>query len=109
MTASTKYHAPPWIDDYNDSRTAFQLEEWVAGRSLHCDSLDQCCPDFSCCEPSLLAEKDERERFLAAWNEKDGKLTMQMCAIFLTKFLVHHNVENPLVLVADDDNLELLH
>lgn len=50
--------------------TEEQLRRWVAGDSTH--RLDpsitggECCPDFSCCNPQLLAEKSVREAFAAA-------------------------------------------
>ena len=49
---------------------AEQLERWVAGESVH--RLDhnlfggECCPDFSCCKPELLAEETVRKAFAAA-------------------------------------------
>ncbi len=30
-----------------------QLFLWVFGKSTHNHTTDECCPDFSCCEPSL--------------------------------------------------------
>ena len=46
-----------------------QLEQWVAGKSIHNDERDECCPDFSCCEPKLLAPKKVRIAFQAANEE----------------------------------------
>ncbi len=40
-----------------------QLDLWVSGRSVHDTEADQCCPDFSCCQPTLLAPQHEREAF----------------------------------------------
>lgn len=37
-----------------------QLELWVRGKSVHNDERDECCPDFSCCSPELLAPEHER-------------------------------------------------
>ncbi len=43
-----------------------QLDGWVAGEPSCPNDRGECCPDFSCCEPRLLADKAERQRF------KDG-------------------------------------
>lgn len=40
-----------------------QMELWVKGESIHNDERDECCPDFSCCKPELLASVAVRERF----------------------------------------------
>lgn len=41
-----------------------QTERWAAGESIHLDG--QCTPDFSCCEPELLAPVEIRQAYLAA-------------------------------------------
>lgn len=43
-----------------------QLEQWVAGNPQHNHVLDECCPDFSCCRPELLAPEHERRAFQKA-------------------------------------------
>ena len=53
----------------HDDLIADQLAKWVAGESVHNDERDECCPDFSCCKPMLLAPKDVREKFMAADDE----------------------------------------
>ncbi len=42
-----------------------QLIKWVKGKSVHDHEQDVCCPDFSCCQPELLAPIEEREAFLS--------------------------------------------
>ena len=37
-----------------------QLILWVFGKSVHNHTTDECCPDFSCCEPSLKEPFHER-------------------------------------------------
>ncbi|KKN60307.1 hypothetical protein LCGC14_0533570 [marine sediment metagenome] len=44
-----------------------QLQLWVKGKSVHCD---QCCPDFSCCRPELLAPPEVRRAYQVA-NQKE--------------------------------------
>ncbi len=52
--------------DLNDE----QLRRWVDGDPQHIgdrkDPTSQCCPDFSCCRPELLAPPDVRRAFVAA-------------------------------------------
>lgn len=43
-----------------------QLDRWVAGSPVHRvdeNGLGECCPDFSCCRPSLLSPPQERQAF----------------------------------------------
>lgn len=49
-----------------------QLSQWVAGNPIHNNERKiggremrggECCPDFSCCNPKLLAPEAERIRF----------------------------------------------
>ena len=46
-----------------------QLEEWVSGNPIHNSIEDECCPDFSCCNPKLLQPEEIRKIF------KDLKIT----------------------------------
>lgn len=55
-------------------RAAYQLDEWVKGNSIHNDVDDECCPDFSCCNPNLLQPKEIRETFKALKIESDKEL-----------------------------------
>lgn len=47
-----------------------QLRRWVSGESTHLQASSSgpltCCPDFSCCRPSLKRSQEERERFANA-------------------------------------------
>ena len=44
---------------------AEQLALWVKGESVHNPTRDECCPDFSCCQPELLADLETRRAFAA--------------------------------------------
>ncbi len=57
-----------------------QLSEWLKGNSIHNDDRDECCPDFSCCEPSLLADQRTRQAFVDA----DWDIRYQMLMMFLS-------------------------
>lgn len=59
-----------------------QLQRWLAGDSVHNGASrtdGECCPDFSCCVPRLLAPLEEREAFVAA---PEGE-RMRMLMMFL--------------------------
>ncbi len=56
-----------------------QLDEWVKGNSIHNAERDECCPDFSCCQPHLLALECER----VAFKNADESTRMQMLMMFL--------------------------
>tara|TARA_Y100000310_G_scaffold82841_1_gene79433 strand:+ start:362 stop:616 length:255 start_codon:yes stop_codon:yes gene_type:complete len=43
-----------------------QLDLWVRGISTHNNDRGECCPDFSCCKPELLAPVEVRETFANA-------------------------------------------
>lgn len=60
-----------------------QLERWVVGESVHNDESGECCPDFSCCQPRLLASKEERKAFAEADRRGDEKSKLTMLGGFL--------------------------
>lgn len=60
-----------------------QLALWRQGRSLHNDELNQCCPDFSCCNPSLLAPQEMRDLFCKAYAENNEDLIQSILVSFL--------------------------
>lgn len=47
-----------------------QLMAWLAGRPFHLRNdalgIDQCCPDFSCCQPELLVCREIRRAYLTS-------------------------------------------
>lgn len=56
-----------------------QLEEWVKGNSIHNEERDECCPDFSCCKPDLLADEETRKAFCRA----DAETRVSILGMFL--------------------------
>jgi len=60
-----------------------QLAKWVDGDSIHNETRDECCPDFSYCNPELLAPEHERQAFA----QGDEATRMQMLMTFLGKLL----------------------
>ncbi len=61
-----------------------QLDLWVEGHPKHNQETDECCPDFSCCNSALLAPRETREEFRAAFLREDEALTMQLLMGFLS-------------------------
>jgi len=60
-----------------------QIEKWVAGNPTHNPRLiiggqmvsgGECCPDFSCCQPHLLAPEEERIFFRDNPDKRSGML-----------------------------------
>jgi hypothetical protein len=41
-----------------------QLARWMAGDPVCPNTSDECCPDFSCCNPKLLADPLVRKAFV---------------------------------------------
>lgn len=60
-----------------------QLTEWVKGNSIHNTDRDECCPDFSCCNPDVNTPKEERELFMELHDNKDEPEKMRMLGMFL--------------------------
>ncbi len=53
-----------------------QIRLWVSGNSVHNDERDECCPDFSCCEPKLQASSSERLAFESGDENKRHEMLM---------------------------------
>lgn len=64
-----------------------QTSDWVNGNPRHNMIDDECCPDFSCCNPKLLAPKEVREIFCKADRSGNHKLTDRMLGEFLGKMV----------------------
>ena len=67
----------------SDPSIDYQLKNWLAGKPLHNYARDECCPDFSCCKPELLAPLHEREAFCLL----SDKERMPMLMVFLQRLV----------------------
>lgn len=74
-----------------------QLEKWLAGNPVHNTELDECCPDFSCCNGKIMPI-EIRKRFVKAYYENDENTKMQMLMMFLGNAFADKNVY-----IAGDD------
>jgi hypothetical protein len=81
----------------------YQVDLWVNGLSLHNGDRDECCPDFSCCHPDLLSDRDTRNAYKAA-NWKDRK---EMRWIFLSKLILKIYGKQVESCLAGDSSYEL--
>lgn len=59
-----------------------QLELWLEGISVHNKSMNECCPDFSCCGGNI-ADRHVREQFVAAFHANNASLMAEMLGMFL--------------------------
>lgn len=53
-----------------------QLEAWLRGAPAHNDYADECCPDFSCCNPKNIWPIEMRESFVNATDEEREEMLM---------------------------------
>ncbi len=60
-----------------------QIALWRQGKSLHDHENNCCCPDFSCCNPRLLAPEAVREAYIKAYQEGDNLLIHNIQIQFL--------------------------
>lgn len=77
-----------------------QTLDWSNGRPWHNNIDGECCPDFSCCHPELLAPKKVRERFLKAEQEDDESTKTRMLGEFLSKMLDKELPENNIRIIS---------
>lgn len=57
-------------------RPVEQMRLWALGISVHNLERDECCPDFSCCSPELLAPEHERQAFVRLDDQKRHEMLM---------------------------------
>lgn len=62
-----------------------QTLEWLKGNPQHNKVDDECCPDFSCCKPELLAPLEIRQVFYNAEINNDTKTIERLLGEFLDK------------------------
>lgn len=60
-----------------------QVRYWSIGMPTHNPVGDECCQDFSCCNPSLLMSESGRKRFVEAHFSGDDKLRSSMLMMCL--------------------------
>lgn len=72
-----------------DTSFAEQLRGWLEGvpthRAVPGDEDGECCPDFSCCAPSLLSTPEERTVFVLG----NYDTRREMVSMFITRAVKH--------------------
>ena len=69
-----------------------QVKWWAAGIPTHNPIGDECCPDFSCCQPQLLMGEAGRVAFLKAHESGDDETRHNMLMMCLGGLLSDKNV-----------------
>lgn len=72
-----------------------QLEQWVKGNPIHNPDRDECCPDFSCCRPELLADEKTRIAFRDNPDQRMGMLGMFLGAALAAEDVYIAGVDDP--------------
>ncbi len=75
-----------------------QLNRWLDGYPIHNHDIDECCPDFSCCQPQLLADKRTREIFCTSGD----KVRQQLLILFLGK-MIGFETDKKVYIAGDPD------
>jgi len=60
-----------------------QVALWVQGKPACPNTNGECCPDFSCCRPKLLARTVVRKRFAAAGRKERQRMCMDFFGAFI--------------------------
>lgn len=91
-----------------------QLARWLDGKPVHRQfklklvdkdgvtvigeqNADECTPDFSCCRPNLLVEREIREAFVAAPRD----VRMQFLSTFLRALLADVHAEEKVAVAGE--------
>ncbi len=82
-----------------------QLAEWLKGNPIHNDERDECCPDFSCCQPDLLADEKTRQAFVDAREDQ----RTSMLGMFLGAMLEKDGKADDVYLAGFDSPDETVH
>lgn len=69
-----------------------QLEAWVQGESIHNEKLDECCPDFSCCNKNVKTPQEVKDLFFHAYHNDKKDLMNRLLMEFLANVLSGENV-----------------
>lgn len=66
-----------------------QLELWAEGKSVHSvnKGIEECCPDFSCCDERLLVDAETRHQYIEAVRTHDDRTKNRLLVGFLQKML----------------------
>lgn len=77
-----------------------QIKHWAKGIATHNPIGDECCPDFSCCCPSLMMQERARKTFLEAHLSGNDEIRHDMLMMCLGGLVSESGIE---AYVAGDD------
>lgn len=89
-----------------DESVTHQIKHWAVGVPTHNPIANECCPDFSCCTPSLLMTVAARQRFLEAHLSGDDKTRSSMLLMCLGELLADINAN---VYIIEENPDEVTH
>lgn len=69
-------------------KTQEQLDLWVEGNSVHNQETNECCPDFSCCVPSINTSQDRKLKFQDAYLQGKDDVVESLLMEFLNNLLI---------------------
>jgi hypothetical protein len=81
-----------------------QLQSWLQGQPMHNPTRDECCPDFSCCHPELLAPEHVRKAFVDAHARGCEATKVNMLYMFLGRALQQRAPDAKVHLAGDPTN-----
>jgi len=90
-------------DGYKE-RLNKQTLDWLNGNPQHNKIDNECCPDFSCCKPELLAPIEIRQLFYNAEINNNHRLVDRLLGEFLSK-MIDYIPSKPKVYIAGLDYL----
>lgn len=70
-----------------------QLQQWLVAKPVHNEEKNLCCPDYSCCNPKLLAPIHEREKYVGAVQNKLDDVWKEMQKKFINRYFDAHPVK----------------
>jgi hypothetical protein len=71
-----------------------QLQSWLLAKPFHNNEKDVCCPDFSCCNPKLLAPLHEREFYVGSVLQGNEETAKKLLKVFLKRYFDAHPTKN---------------
>lgn len=80
-----------------------QTISWINGKPYHNKIDNECTPDFSCCNPSLLANSGERMLFLEAINKNNTVSRDKMLTVFMDRLAKLHKMPEPVYIILPDN------
>ena len=71
----------------------YQLINWLNGISLHNPIVDECCPDFSCCNGGNMIAFEVRKRFFDAYQREDVAEQWEILGMCLSMLVSEMDVD----------------